>query len=375
MQNQRQNQAARYQRRRRAVLRSANKIGRVDAAMISSPTDIRYLCGLVEGSRALLFGANWSVLLTGPMYTHRAPQECPGTEICIQTVGWGQQIASALKGRGAGKLAIQGDVLTVTQHEALTRHVSARRLVPRTGLAMDCRSVKDDGEVRLIRKAVRIAEEAFCELTGRGAAYFVGRTERDIAGELDYLMRIGGSDRCGFANGIIVGSGPNSASCHHQPTGRRVRRGDVVLFDWGAQVGGYCSDITRVVFVDSVPRKIAAIYPVVRQAAEAAAAAVRPGIKAASLDKVARDVITEAGYGELFRHSLGHGIGLQVHESPGLGRTSKAVLRKNMVVTIEPGIYIEGVGGVRIEDDVLVTSTGHTSLTRLPRQLDGMVLH
>ena len=375
MPKRRQDEASRYRRRRRAALRDANKSGRVDAILVSHPTDIRYLCGLVEGSRGLLFGASWAVVLVPPMYRHRAPEECPGTEVRIRTGSFEKQLAAALKGRGAAKLAVQSDVLTVAQHDALTRHVSAKRLVPRPGLAGPCRSVKDAGEVRLIRKAVRIAEEAFCELTGRGAAYFVGRTERQLAGELDYLMRIGGSDRCGFANGIIVGSGPNSASCHHQPTGRKIRRGDVVLFDWGAQVGGYCSDITRVVFVESVPRKIAAIYPVVLRAAEAAAAAVRPGVKAASLDKIARDVITEAGYGELFRHSLGHGIGLQVHESPGLGRTSKAVLRTNMVMTIEPGIYIEGVGGVRIEDDVLVTSTGHKVLSQLPRQMDHMVLH
>jgi len=348
----------------------------VDSLLILDATDIRYLSGSTEGVGALLFDGDWSLAFTTAMFRDRVPRECPGSEIRLCTKGLSKEAAEAVRQKGCGRVGIQENSLTLAQYRALAKEIAHKRLQPIGDVVRDVRSVKDDGEVRLIRRAVRIAEKAFRELVGLGAGRLIGATERELAAELEHRMRLAGADAQAFPQGIIVGSGPNSAGCHHRPTSRRVRWGEPVLFDWGAEAGGYRSDITRVVFVGSVPPRLREVYHLVLAAHDVGVAAMRPGVRTYSVDTVARGLIRAAGYEKEFRHGIGHGIGLQVHEGPGFGKGAGrgTPLRKNMVVTVEPGIYLDGIGGIRIEDDILITADGHQRLNSLPRTLERMIL-
>ena len=262
--------------------------------------------------------------------------------------------------------------MTLAARDALKKALRKVRLEALGGEPAGFREVKSEAELRAIRKAVRVAEGAFAELTGRGAEAFVGRPEREVAAELDYLMRLGGASAPSFET--IVAAGPHAALPHYRPGSTRIRRGRPVLIDWGAKVGGYCSDLTRVVFLDRIPPQLAEVYQVVLRAQEAGLRACGPGVSGGEVDAAAREVVAEAGYGEAFTHGLGHGLGLEVHEGPRLGRKVEHGLAAGMVVTVEPGVYLPGVGGVRIEDDVQVTSSGRRKLSRLPRDLESMVL-
>ena len=362
--------------RRRAVLRRARRSAGADAALILDGADVRYLSGSTEGVSALLFGRRCSVAFTNRMFRDRAPSECPGSDVCICTRGLFKEAAERIRREGLRRVGFQEHRISLANHKAMSKKVGKRNLRPLGDVVQQVRSIKDDLEIRLIRRAVRVAERAFRELIRQGASHVVGKAERQLAAELDHRMRLAGADQQAFPGGTIVASGPNSAACHHRPTSRKVRPGDPVLFDWGAQVAGYRSDITRVVFVGSVPPKLRELYAIVLEAHDAAVAAMRPGVRAHTIDRVARGLIRAAGYGEAFRHGLGHGLGLDVHEWPGFGKRqgTAIALKKNMVLTVEPGIYLNGIGGIRIEDDILVTADGHERLNSLPRRLERMIL-
>jgi Xaa-Pro aminopeptidase len=214
-----------------------------------------------------------------------------------------------------------------------------------------------------------------------GLPYFVGRSEKDICADLEYAMRRYGADRQGFENlGIIVASGFNSASCHHMPTDRKLRKKETLLIDWGAELDGYRSDITRTLFMGSVSDKMADIYRTVQEANRVGIAAIKAGVRCQTVAVKSWNVVRDAGYGETIRHGLGHGLGMNVHERPGFGNgvvspnAKDVVLRKNMVLTVEPGIYYDGFGGVRIEDDIVVTAKGCKCLTTFPRDLDDVII-
>lgn len=366
--------------RRRAVLRQAKQGagGRPMALFVTKPADIRYLSGSTEGASALLFGRSWSELFSSNMYRHRVVREAPGSEVSVGVKGLSEAVAERLRDRRLGVLGIQQNVLTVSQHEPLVKACGGIDLHHIGDAVLNSRSIKDDDEIRVTRKAVKIAEKAFRQLTRQGTAYFVGRTERELAAELDYRMRVLGADRQAFPGGTIVASGPNSYYCHHMPGARKVKPAEPVLFDWGAEVQGYRSDISRVVFTGGMSDIMREIYGVVLRAHDAAVAAMRPGVRCHTVDAVARKIVKDAGYAKEFRHGLGHGIGLEVHERPGFGgkpKDGKGVpLKKNMIMTVEPGVYLEGTGGVRIEDDILLTAHGHERLNSLPRTLERMIL-
>jgi Xaa-Pro aminopeptidase len=232
--------------------------------------------------------------------------------------------------------------------------------------------IKDAGELRAIRQAVRIAEEAFGRLVAGGVKALAGKTERRIAADLEYLMRRCGADAAAFPT--VVAGGANGSRPHHLPGDRRVRRGEPVLLDFGVRRGGYHSDLTRVVFLGRIPRKLGEAYEIVRRAQQAGIRAVGPGVSCRSPDVVARGIIEQAGYGQAFLHGLGHGLGLEVHEGPTLGAKATGRLRAGMVVTVEPGIYLPGVGGIRIEDDVVVTAAGRRRISTLPTEIEAMLL-
>ncbi len=374
-------QAKRFEARRRAVLKETRTAQKeVDAFLVTNPFDIRYLCGAVEGVQALLFGADWCVAFIRRMFQHVLADQCPGVELfCVDgrngSTGYTEELAARLKKHHVKRLGFSEDDMNLALYKQLCQRVPQKKWVGFSGIVSKVRGVKDEEEIELTRRAIQIAEKAFLELLALGAEWLVGRTEREVAAELEYRMRLLGADRQAFQeNNIIVAFGENSASCHHIPTERRAGTAEPLLFDWGAEVDGYRSDLTRVVFVKEVPSKFQEIYSVVQQAQAAAMKRIRPGISYSAVYKAAFEVIDQAGYGEHFPHGLGHGFGLQIHEPPFLSKNQNDRLRKNMLVTVEPGIYLEGVGGVRLENDLLVTSNGYKNLSTLPTDLKKMIL-
>ena len=358
--------------RRRAAMRVVTA-GKLDAMLVTHPPDVGYLSGFSGEDSYLVIGGGWSSLITDGRFAEQAAKECDGVEIVVREKSLTDSAGKALGGRRVRKLGYQKAHISVAVQEDLSRDVGRRKLVGVSGLMAPLRAVKGAEELTQIRKAVRIAQKAFGELIAGGAKPLVGRTERQIAAQLEYHMRSLGADAAAFET--IVAAGPNGSRCHHQPGQRRVRKGEALLIDWGARVNGYHSDLTRVVFLGTIPPKLAEIYDVVRRAQEAGIAACRPGVRCKTPDAAARDVIESAGYGKEFVHGLGHGLGRQIHEAPWLAKKRRARLRAGMVVTVEPGIYLPGVGGVRIEDDILITLRGHRQLTAVPKSLEQAVLH
>lgn len=228
------------------------------------------------------------------------------------------------------------------------------------------RAVKDPDELSLLERAARYADEAFHRITQQGLET---RTEEQVAGQLGEFLLEAGHDTVAFT---IVGSGPNGASPHHEPSGREIRAGDAVVMDFGGRTGGYCSDLSRTVVVREPPPEFDRVYDIVREAQEAAFQAVRPGVPAQDVDRAAREVIRRAGFGDLFVHRTGHGIGLELHEPPYIVEGNEELLRLGMCFSVEPGIYIPGQFGVRIEDIVTVTEDGAIRLNRATRELEAV---
>jgi len=231
------------------------------------------------------------------------------------------------------------------------------------------RRLKDEAELAVMRRAIRVAEDAFEAMRKTIRS---GQTELELAARLEYEMKCRGASAPAFPT--ICAEGANAAAPHAHPGRRKIKRGSAILFDWGARVGRYCSDLTRMLFLGSIPARLREVYSVVLEAQLAGVAAVRPGWRMCDVDDAARSVIKRAGFGDRFTHGLGHGLGLNVHEPPSLSWRSKEELEPGMLVTVEPGIYLPGVGGVRIEDDVLVTPKGNRVLTSLDKSLEGAVV-
>jgi Xaa-Pro aminopeptidase len=292
--------------------------------------------------------------------------------VVIRKKGMAQTIKKTLQGRNVRRLGVQGGHLTAATVEAFTKVLGERRVKTLTNIVAPLRVSKDDSEVRLIRKAASIAQKAFLRLTARGPKAFVGRSEREVSAELEYLMRLEGADAAAFET--ILAAGPHACDCHYKPDSTKIRAGQSVLIDWGARVGGYCSDLTRTIFTGKIPPQIGEIYDIVRDAQTAGINALRAGALLKTPDAAARKVIVDAGYGDKFVHGLGHGLGREVHEAPGLGGKGPGRLRSGMVVTVEPGIYLPGIGGVRIEDDILVTADRPKRLSTLTTDIRAMVL-
>ncbi len=358
---------------RQGSLRGLMRRKGVGAMLLTARPNVRYFSGFTGEDSYLLVGQRWSVLLTDSRFTEQAGKECPSIPALIRTGKMTDAIVKALAGRAVRTLGVEGAYLPLSLYERLGQALRRVKLKALTGEVDDLRQVKDAGELSAIRKAVRAAERALLDLMAGGRTSFVGRSEQQVAAELEYRMRLRGAERPSFET--IVACGAHAAMPHYRPGSTRIRPNQPVLIDWGAVVGGYCSDLTRVVFTGKIPPRLGRIYEVVRQAQEKGFAAVKAGVSCEAVDASARDYIVSQGFGEAFGHGLGHGIGLEIHEAPRLGRRATEPLRAGTVVTIEPGIYLPDVGGVRIEDDVLVTETGCKKLSSLPTELAAMVLH
>jgi Xaa-Pro aminopeptidase len=326
--------------------------------LVTDRVNIRYLTGHESSSAALLVDPDDPPTLYTDFRYIEAAQGVPGVEV-EQT---GRDVLGELATRLQGTVGFEADHLSVSAFELLG--AGGLELVAERGLVEGLRAVKDADEVARIRRASRVAERAFEALT---AETWVGRSERELAWRLHQLLHAHGAD--GLAFETIIAAGANGSRPHAVPGDDLVEPRSLVTADFGARVDGYCSDCTRTLATGEVPPALRAAYATCLEAQLAAVAGIRPGMTGAEADALARGVIEAAGEGERFGHGLGHGVGLEVHEAPRLTRESVDTLEPGQVVTIEPGIYVPGVGGVRIEDLALVTDAGVELLTSFPKEL------
>jgi Xaa-Pro aminopeptidase len=342
--------------------------GGADAFLACKVSNMRYLTGF-EGvfddavNAACLVTSTESVLYTDFRYAEAATEAAEGTgwEVRLERDSLYCEICDDFDG-AFGMVAVEGSI-PYGRFKFISERCDGRVAV-KDQWVEEIRQTKDPPEVERIAQAAALTDEAFEHILGFARA---GLTEREIALELEWHLRTHGSE--GIAFEPIVASGPNSARPHARPTDRRLTPGDLVVLDFGARVGDYCSDMTRTLVVGEADEKQTEVYRAVLEASEAALAAVRVGIPCADLDGVARSLLETRGLGDEFGHSLGHGVGLDVHELPRLGRKAQGVVEGGTVVTIEPGVYLPGVGGVRIEDLVLVEGGGYRLLSHAPKDL------
>lgn len=367
------NQAKAFAQRRRQALQAASKQSKVKSFLITRPEDVAYLSGFSGEDSFLLLADGYACLLTDGRFQEQAAKECHGIDIHIRAGMMSKALVEILKARKLrGTIGVQSEHFTLRQLEGFEQNVGKGRFRAVKDVVGPLREIKDCGEVAAIRKAIRAAQEGFSSLLAMGKDFWIGKTEMQLAAELEYRMKLAGSSKPSFET--IMAVGPHGSLPHYRPGNTKVREGTPVLIDWGATVEGYVSDLTRVVFVGRIPPKLGQVYDVVRRSQLEAIAAIAPDKAAKDVDAAARTVIEQAGFGERFVHGLGHGIGRVVHEGPGVGKSVESPLRSGMVITVEPGIYLPGVGGVRIEDDVEVTQTGHRKLSSLPTDIEAMTL-
>ena len=336
------------------------------AALILNVDNASYLSGFTGSSAALLITPERALFITDSRYTVQAEQECPGFEITIAASGatYGQTAAEAVKRLELAEVGLEAEHVTLAQFEKLKSGLEGAELKPVEGLLAPLKQVKDAEEIARTRTACGIADRAFEYIL---TLLKPGVSEREIATELEYFMKKQGSEKEAFDT--IVASGYRSAMPHGRASEKLLEAGDFITFDFGATVGGYHSDLTRTVVLGRATDEQRKVYGVVLEAQLAALDAIRSGVPGKDVDTVAREIIKGHGYGERFGHSLGHGLGRHVHDHPALAQTSSLVLASGMIVTVEPGVYIDGWGGVRIEDDVVVTEEGREILTHAPKEL------
>lgn len=336
-----------------------------DGLLVSCFTDVSYLTGFEGDDSWLLLTPRQAWLISDSRYQEQISRECPWVATVIRRGGMVQAMHRLVR-RRLKSIAVQAESLTLRQHHALQAVLRPARIKLRavTDLVVKLRHIKDEQEIAAIEQAVSIAEHAFEALRKRLRP---GLTENDIAGRLTYEMRRRGATGAAFDS--IVAAGANAALAHYRPGAVKFGSNMALLVDWGATFQGYRSDLTRMIFAGRVPEIIRKIYAVVLTAQLAAIDAIRPGRTGRQIDRVARHIITRAGYGPAFGHGLGHGIGRDIHEGISLSARETGILQAGMVLTVEPGIYLPGIGGVRIEDDVLVTPHGARVLSRLPKDL------
>ncbi len=347
-------------RNRQDRIRSWLEQAAVDAIMVSSPANVRYLSGF-SGDGHLVLTAEAGAICSDSRFQIEAEQT-GGLSVAISPNGHIEAAAEFLHSEEAGSLAFEEHVVTYSQFKKLEETFATDSLEPVTGVVEEQRIVKDADEISAIRNAAEIVDTALTELLSELEP---GPTEKEIAIELDHRILVSGADAIAFPT--IAASGPSAACPHARPTDRQLTAGDMLKIDVGCRLEGYCSDITRTIFLGEPSEKFSEIYNVVLDAQQAALEQVAAGVTCAQLDKIARDVVQGAGFGEYFTHGLGHGVGLEVHEAPRVSARSDQVLAAGMVITVEPGIYIEGWGGVRIEDLVVVTAGGCETLSNTPK--------
>ena len=325
--------------------------------------NIYYLSGFSGDSGALLVDATSATLFTDGRFTVQSKEETRGVRVHIHKGPLLEAVGTYLKSKKRLKIAVAPAHLSLAGWKTLRKAGGGLRWAAVDGLVEDLRAVKDGEEIDKIRAAARLGSEVMEEAIARIRP---GVTELEIAAEIGYRMRRKGASGESFE--AIVAAGPRTALPHARPTERRIGKNELVMLDLGAILRRYCSDLTRTVFVGKAPARVRGWYQAVLEAQAAARDAVKPGATCGAVDAAARSVLQRKGLGRYFVHSTGHGIGLEIHEDPRIARDQKRLLAAGNVITLEPGVYIEGVGGIRIEDDALVTPRGFEILTTAPRE-------
>jgi len=326
--------------------------------------NIFYLCGFSGDSAALLVDPASATLFTDGRFTIQAKEETRGLRVHIHTGPLLEAVGKHLRAKKRQRVAISPSRVTLAGWKALRKTAGSNvKWLAVDGVVEKLRAVKDDDEIGRIRDAARLGSQVMEEAI---RLIRPGVTELDIAAEIGYRMRLKGASGESFE--AIVASGPRSALPHARPTARRIGKNELVVLDLGAILRRYCSDLTRTVHVGKASARVRQWYQAVLEAQTAARLALKPGVTCGAIDAAARNVLHKKGLGQYFVHSTGHGIGLEIHEDPRIARDQKGLLETGYVVTLEPGVYVEGVGGIRIEDDALVTTRGAEILTTTARE-------
>jgi Xaa-Pro aminopeptidase len=353
-------------------LRQAMAADELDALVVTNLANVRYLTGFTGSAGILWLGSSRTVLITDGRYEMQSAEQLQAAgveaEIAVGPAPRQAEIGAALREPADARIGLEAGHVTWAGMRNFAEHwFPTAELVATTGLVERLRRVKDAGEIARLGRAAAIADLALAAVRGRIEAVVSGAelSEVDFASELDFEMKRLGADGPSFAT--IVASGPNSAKPHHRPSSRRIGVGEPVVLDFGARFDGYCSDMTRTVWAGLLDPEIRPVLAVVAASQAAGVASVVAGIEARAVDQVCRNVIADAGWGDRFVHGTGHGVGIDIHEAPSVAATSLDTLHAGHVVTVEPGVYLPGLGGVRIEDTLVVTAAGCYPLTTTPK--------
>jgi len=352
-----------YNEARRHALRALLAHADLSALLVTKPVNVRYLTGFTGSYGALLLLHDRTLFFTDRRYEQQAAAEVPGTEVVLAPGDLIGGVAGVLRAAGDG-LGFEPAGLTWGDGQRLRAAVPGSAVVPAPPLVEDLREVKDERELGAMREAARLGCEALSELL---EGLRPGVSEREVAVTLELSLRRLGGDGLAFAS--IVAFGEHAAEPHHHPGDRQLARGDFIKLDFGARVDGYCSDMTRTVVYGRASERQREVYEVVRRAQAAGLDRLRAGVPTAEVDRACRDTIAEAGLGEAFGHPSGHGVGLEIHEAPRLRPGASGRIDAGTPVTVEPGVYLPGFGGVRIEDLAVVRRDGHEVLTTAPKEL------
>jgi Xaa-Pro aminopeptidase len=327
--------------------------------LVTHMVNVRYLTGFTGTAGIVLLGPRLGILWVDPRYTLQAQEQADGVEVIEEKKGILPSVAGWLRKNAVRESGFEASSLTCAQFEQLRLEAGpSLRLKPTEGLIEELRIVKDRGEIDAIRSAGKLTSEVFAELLPNIRP---GLVEQDLAAEIEYRMRCKGAEGAAFET--IVASGPRSAYPHARPSLKTLQESELVICDLGAIVNGYAADMTRTVFLGEPNRRVRNLYSAVVKAQKGAIQAVQDSIPAGKIDSAARRILAGKGFVRYFTHSTGHGVGLEIHERPRLGKGETTCLRSGSVVTVEPGVYLKGIGGIRIEDTVLVGAQGPEILT------------
>ncbi|WP_249871971.1 M24 family metallopeptidase [Oceanobacillus saliphilus] len=344
-------------------LRNSLELNSLDAILIASPINRRYVTGFTGTAGVALISDKDAKFITDFRYTEQAADQAKNFTVIEHKQLIEHEIADQLREMGIKRLGFEKDYVTYSQFETYTKNFDVD-LKPVSGLVEEIRMIKTTDELNIMKKAAKIADDAFEHIQ---SFLKPGVKEIDISNELEFFMRRNGAVSSSFDT--IVASGFRSAFPHGVASEKEIQSGELVTLDFGALYEGYCSDITRTVAVGEISSELREIYDIVLEANLRGVNGIKPGMTGIEADALTRDYITEKGYGKNFGHSTGHGLGLEVHEGPGLSTRSNKILETGMVVTVEPGIYVNGLGGCRIEDDIVITDSGNERLTFAPKEL------
>lgn len=335
----------------------------LDALFVTSGYNRRYITGFTGTAGVAIISNDDAVFITDFRYMEQAADQIKDFRIVQHEKTIIEEVAQQVEQMKVQRLGFEKEDLTFGMYELYKSKVTAE-LVPTAGLVEKLRIIKTPEELEVLKQAAKIADDAFTHICGFIKA---GMTELEVANELEFFMRKQGATSSSFDT--IVASGIRGALPHGVATDKKIETGELVTLDYGALYNGYISDITRTVAVGEPSEKMREIYEITLAAQKLAVEGIKPGMTGIQADAIARDYIASKGYGDAFGHSTGHGIGLEVHEAPGLSFRSETVLEPNMTVTAEPGIYLPGIGGVRIEDDLVITENGCERLTHCTKEL------